>query len=29
LSWFRGIAWWRGSSRKDEWMDKRSSLEIN
>jgi hypothetical protein len=29
LSWFYGIIWWRGPSGKDEWMDKRSSLEIN
>jgi hypothetical protein len=29
LSWFCGIGWWRGSSRKDEWMDRRSSLEIS
>jgi hypothetical protein len=28
-SWFCGIIWWRGPSGKDEWMDKRSSLEIN
>jgi hypothetical protein len=29
LRWFCGIAWWRGPSGRDEWMDKQSHLEIN
>jgi hypothetical protein len=29
LSWFCEIVRWRGSRGEDEWMDKRSSLEIN
>jgi hypothetical protein len=28
LRWFCGIAWWRGPSERDEWMDKQSHLEI-
>jgi hypothetical protein len=28
LRWFRGIAWWRGQSGRNEWMDKHSHLGV-